>query len=204
VINRSLSNGSTLFIDGRPALAFDASSLVGDAASREGLWIGRSKDRDHRHRLRTRHHRHHRHVRPRDRGFFAGEIDELDLFRHALSGDLVASIYAAGSAGKFGSQGNLPTFAGRRPCLEELGAMIAAVPQAAFLVPLYERVLAAVARGNRLLARRLVRRILDSTPENHEGLQYIDVELLLHSIHHQAEACLDVPPLAQASSRRRR
>jgi len=130
--------------------------------------------------------------------FFEGELDEIDLFRSALSPDLVASIYVAGSAGKYGSLGNLPTSAGRQPCLVELGNMIAEVPEAAPLAPLYDQVIEALRRGQEGLARLRLRELSHQAMDiAGEPVTFLNVQL--HVIHHQADACLQQRDLQAAA-----
>jgi hypothetical protein len=190
VISRDEADASGLFIDGEVVAEFDATALAGDATSHARLWIGRSRslhdddrDDDRDDRSRSLHDDDHS-------AFFEGELDEIDLFRSALSRDLVASIYIAGSAGKYGSLGNLPTSAERPPCLVELGEMITGLPEAAPLVPLYEQVIDALRGGNEALARRRLRELSNQAMAmGGEPVTFLNQDL--HLIHHQADACLN-------------
>jgi Concanavalin A-like lectin/glucanases superfamily/Common central domain of tyrosinase len=182
VVDREYATRSKLFVDGQVVLQFDATPFAGDATSHAHLWIG------------------HLHVvslhRLQERGdrFFKGQLDELDLFRSALPPDQVASIFVAGSAGKFGSLGNLPTSAGQPPCIDALAQRIAALPpaSAAPLNVLYSQLLAAITRSDRRLARQLAQQIGDQAEAGFDRT-YMTGEF--HAVAHLVHACLGVPPL---------
>lgn len=137
------------------------------------------------------------HARPgaRHRGFFEGRLDEISLVRHALSRDLVASIYAAGSAGKFGSMGNLPTFVEGKPCLEQLSDAIASDPAAAFLQPTLDAVLAAIEAGRLRRAERLLEELHDMANDASADANWETGGMVFHRIHGLASMCAEVPPL---------
>ncbi len=183
VVDREYATRSKLFVDGQVVLAFDATPFTGDATSHAQLRIGQLDVPD----LFSHHHR--------GRAFFKGQLDELDLIRSALPPDLVASVFAAGSAGKFGSLGNLPTSAGGPPCIDALAQRIAALPpaDAAPLQALYNQLLAALAAGNRGRARQLAGQIGEQADARFDG-SYMTTRF--HAVHHLVEACLDVPPLS--------
>ena len=195
VVSRSDSAGSGLFVDGQLALAFDATSFAGDASSDTSILIGRTQAaHDHHRCLHRRHHHHGSHVHGVQ--FFNGQVDEIDLFRYPLSKDLVASIFVAGSAGKFGSAGNLPTGASQPLCVPGLGEkidMIAGTPEAAVLEPLYQQVVAAIAAGNQGLARRRLRTLRDQSLVGHEQTTFLNMDF--HAIHGHANRCLGLPIL---------
>ncbi|MGH9895354.1 MAG: LamG-like jellyroll fold domain-containing protein, partial [bacterium] len=174
-------DASALFVDGEVVLQFDATALADDATSHSRLRIGRSRAFSD----------------DASPAFFEGELDEIDLFRSALSPDLVASIYIAGSAGKFGSLGNLPTSAGRPPCLVALGEITAAVPEAAALSPLYDEVIEALRQGKEGLARRRLRELRDQALEMAPEPMFPNPGL--HVIHGQADACLQQRDLQAAA-----
>lgn len=187
-----------LFVDGEVVSQFDSTDLVDEASSHSRLWIGRSQA--HRFNDHPKDGEDDNHSKNRRNGFvfFKGELDEIDLFRSALSRDLVASIYIAGSAGKFGSLGNLPTSAGRPPCLVELGEMVDAVPEAAALSPLYDEVIEGLRQGKDRLARQRLREFRDQALEMAGEPTFLNIEL--HVIHHQSDACLQQRDLKAAAA----
>jgi hypothetical protein len=187
VVDREYATRSMLFVDGQVVLQFDATPYAGDATSHARLRIGqldvnRSIPLRQYHRERT--------------AFFEGQLDELDLFRSALPADQVASIFVAGSAGKFGSLGNLPTSAGQPPCIDALAQRIAALPpaNAAPLNALYTELQAAIARGDLRHAHQLAHQIGNQAEAGFDGT-YITARF--HAVTHQVHACLQVPPLGE-------
>jgi hypothetical protein len=107
----------------------------------------------------------------------------------------VASIHAAGSAGKFGSMGNLPTFVEGKPCLEQLSDAIASDPAAAFLQPTLDAVLAAVEAGRLRRARARLEELHDMASEASAGANWETGGMVFHRIHGVASLCEEVPPL---------
>jgi hypothetical protein len=185
VVDREYAARSKLFVDGQVALQFDATPFAGDATSHARLRIG-ELDVGKSGQLRRHHHE--------KKAFFNGQLDELDLFRSALTPDMVASIFVAGSGGKFGSLGNLPTSAGLPPCIDLLGTRIAILPPASSvpLTALYNQVLADVAAGRIRHARQLARQIATEAEQSFDNT-YLTVQF--HAVAHQVDACLGVPPL---------
>ena len=220
VVDRSAPDGSGLFVDGQLVLGFDATA-VGNLIVGSELWLGRARvddqrpahgvgsfgpfshaqcsSRDKHHPFRPRHRKGHHSPSighgHKKVGFLEGRLDEVSLVRHALSRDLVAAIYAAGSAGKFGSMGNLPTFVDGAPCLEQLGDAIASDPAAAFLQPAFTAVLEAI-RARRLRSAKALLEVLHDLAE----LASADANwetggMVFHRIHGLASLCAEVPPL---------
>ncbi len=188
-------DASALFVDGEVVLQFDATALADDATSNSRLWIGRSRSLAGDDDADADDDAHPSHSSNGE--LFNGELDEIDLFRSTLSRDLVASIFIAGSAGKFGSLGNLPTSAGRPPCLVELGEMIAAVPKAAALAPFYDQVLEALGQGKKGQARQSLRDLRDKALEMAGEPTFLNMQL--HAIHHHSDACLQQRDLEAAA-----
>lgn len=191
VVKRS-GLGSGLFVDGQTVLSFDPGDVAGDARSQDKLLIGRTRgshalasSHGHRHR----HHHRHAHAHPM---FFKGDLDEIDLLNHALSPDEVASIFAAGTAGKYGSLGNLPTSVGRPPCLVGLGDLIAklpAGPDATALAATYQQALTAF-RNHR---QRVGDQRLSTLSEQADALiEEPFRDLTLMAIARQAQQCADL------------
>jgi hypothetical protein len=68
--------------------------------------------------------------------------------------------------------------------------MIAGVPAAAPLLPLYDQVIGALQQGNEALARRRLRELHDQAMDmGGEPVTFLNQDL--HIIHHQAAACLN-------------
>jgi hypothetical protein len=185
VVDREYAPRSKLFVDGTVVLEFDATPFAGDATSHARLRIGQLNVG----RLPQLHRQH-----AAQSTFFQGQLDELDLFRSALRPDLVASVAFAGSAGKYGSLGNLPTTAGQPACIEALGQKIASLPQSvAALTSLYSDLQAAIAAGHLPKARAVARQLADEA-ETHFAHTYASAPF--HGVAMLADACLDVPPLS--------
>ena len=177
-------------VDGVVALQFDATPFDDDATSHARLRIGELDIGRAPNHIRQHHHHHHQpHV-----AHFKGQIDELAMVRSALPFDQVASLFVAGSAGRFGSLGNLPTSAGQPPCITQLAQQIAALPpaSAAPLNVLYAQLQAAIAANNINRARALARQIAQQADAGFDG-SYLTVEF--HAAANTAENCLTVPPL---------
>ncbi|HEX5218115.1 MAG TPA: LamG-like jellyroll fold domain-containing protein [Verrucomicrobiae bacterium] len=80
-MNRQSSDGGKLYVDGEVVLTFDPTSMTGDLSNPEPLRIGNHPDLS----LNC---------------FFNGLIDEVAVYRRALTSTEVQSIYGAGAAGK--------------------------------------------------------------------------------------------------------
>jgi hypothetical protein len=184
VVNRSIPGQSGLFVDGAAVLRFDATTFVGDIASNARFWIGRSQfSRD----LGVPH-----------ADFFQGEIDELALVRFALSDDLVASIFIAGTAGKLGSLGNLPTWAEQPVCLIQLGDAIDELPEEdrAVFAMLYAEIVDAIHRGMPGVARNKLRELRDlamqlAEPTFTMGAHFHRIAAVAAACHEQRELVLN-------------
>jgi hypothetical protein len=185
VVDREYATRSKLFVDGQVALQFDGTVFTGSAKSRSHVKIGKLRVGDVR-LLRSLAHE--------ETAFFSGLVDEIDLFRSALPPDHVASIFVAGSAGKFGSRGNLPTTSALPPCIDLLGQRIGVLSSADAppFQALYNQVLTAVANGNIHLARTLARQIATLADSKFDRT-YLTAQFM--AISHQVDACLTVPPL---------
>ncbi|HXU02045.1 MAG TPA: LamG domain-containing protein, partial [Polyangia bacterium] len=186
IVDRSDSKRSRLLVDGVVVVTFDATPFAGDATTPAQLRIGQLDVQ-----ASAVMRRHHHEIK----AFFKGQIDELSLVRSALPPDMVASVFVAGSAGKFGSLGNLPTTAGQAPCITVIGQRINALPaaDAAPLNVLYAQLLVAIASGHRIQARQIASEIGDQAAAGSDGT-YLTVKF--HAVMHEVEACLDVPPLS--------
>jgi hypothetical protein len=80
-LNRNLTTGGKLYVDGQLVLTFDPSSQAGDLSNTQPLLIGKHPD-------------------PAIDGFFYGIIDEVSIYNSALSAEAIQAIYHTGSAGK--------------------------------------------------------------------------------------------------------
>jgi hypothetical protein len=80
-VDRSVTNGGTLYVNGTPTLYFDAAEVSGSLSNAAPFRIG---------------------VHPETgfSGWFQGMIDEPTVYRRALSGAEITALYVAGSAGK--------------------------------------------------------------------------------------------------------
>jgi hypothetical protein len=80
-LDRSATNGGTLYVNGTPTLYFDAAEVSGSLSNAAPFRIG---------------------VHPETgfNGWFKGMIDEPTVYRRALSGAEITALYVAGSAGK--------------------------------------------------------------------------------------------------------
>jgi hypothetical protein len=80
-VDRSVTNGGTLYVNGTPTLIFDAAEVSGSLSNAAPFRIG---------------------VHPETgfNGWFKGMIDEPTVYRRALSGAEITALYVAGSAGK--------------------------------------------------------------------------------------------------------
>lgn len=213
VVSRGAADASALFVDGTRVLSFDATGL-GDLTNDGPLLIGTTtarneRERDHHgcHHGNACHHWHcngphedddQRLDRDHDRDrsqFFDGQLDELDLIRHALSRNMVASIFLAGSAGKFGSLGNMQTSLDRPACVIGLGQQIAGAPPGAktdALTTLYQQTVQALRAGRQRRARQLLAQLSMTAME---GLPDPSTMLLgdpamgFHMIMLQADEC---------------
>jgi hypothetical protein len=173
-VKRGEVDGASLLIDGVVVARFDTTPLTGAANSGAAAFIGRST------RLGT----------PR---FFAGSIDELSLLGNALSDNDVASIYRAGSAGKYGSMGTLPTAVEQPSCIDGLGLVVEALDEA-HLNEQYEEVLIANAAGDSELVEASLGELSAHAEQHMEHHQHDFADpdsLLLHSIYYRAEICRD-------------
>jgi hypothetical protein len=171
-VRRGEVDGASLLIDGVAVARFDTTPLTGAASSGAAAFIGRST------RLGA----------PR---FFAGAIDELTLLGSALSDNDVASIYRAGSAGKFGSMSSLPTPVEQPSCIEGLGLVVEALDEA-HLSEQYGEVLSASAAGNSELVEASLGELAAHAEQHieHHQHDFADPDsLLLHSIYYRAELC---------------
>ena len=111
---------------------------------------------------------------------------------------MVASIFIAGSAGKFGSAGNLPTSAEQPLCVVGLEEKIHHLTEehpaeAAALDALYHQVVAAIQAGNQGQARLRLRQLRDLSLVGHEARNFLNVHF--HSVHGHADRCLGLPRL---------
>jgi hypothetical protein len=80
-VQRNSTTGGNLYVDGQVVLTFDPTSQAGDLSTTEPLRLGN-------------------HASPWLNCYFKGIIDEMSIYRRALSTDEIAAIYAGGSAGK--------------------------------------------------------------------------------------------------------
>jgi Concanavalin A-like lectin/glucanases superfamily/Immunoglobulin I-set domain/Cohesin domain len=80
-VDRSSTTGGKYYLDGQPIYTFDPTGVSGDLSNSDTLKIGMNSD-------------------PAYSMFYGGEIDELSIYRQALSPLEVLSIYNAGSSGK--------------------------------------------------------------------------------------------------------
>jgi hypothetical protein len=80
-IARDSTNGGNLYVDGINVLQFDPTSVEGDLTTTQPLRIGNHPD-------------------PTYTAFFDGQIDELSLYKRAVSSSEIVAIYHAGSEGK--------------------------------------------------------------------------------------------------------
>jgi hypothetical protein len=80
-VARGVTEGGRMYVDGQVVLTFDPTSVIGDLSSPEPLRIGH-------------------HAADWFNGFFKGRIDEVCIYRQALSEDQVRAVFKAGSAGK--------------------------------------------------------------------------------------------------------
>jgi RHS repeat-associated protein len=80
-VARASTNGGDLYVDGTNILQFDPTSVKGDLTTSQPLRIGNHPD-------------------PAYTAFFNGQIDELSIYKRALSSNEIAGIYLAGSDGK--------------------------------------------------------------------------------------------------------
>jgi hypothetical protein len=202
VVTRSDATGSGLFVDGQRLLTFDATTLSGDASNRTKLLIGRSDDKNHGHghsdhkrckHDRCRHHWHCGGGRP-EGDFFAGQLDEIDLFRYPLAHDFVTSIFKVGAAGKYGSLGATATSLERPACVVGLGQMIAGAPpgtRTTAVATTYDAVVAALRAGRVGRAKALLTQLAQQANEGIDPntAEYGSDELGFTAIGQQATAC---------------
>ena len=80
-LDRTLTNGGKIYIDGAPRYTFNPTVLSGSLSNSEPVRIGV-------------------HPQPGFNGWYKGIIDEPTIYRRALTNTEVAALYAAGSAGK--------------------------------------------------------------------------------------------------------
>jgi subtilisin-like proprotein convertase family protein len=81
-VSRESATGGTLYVDGQAVLTFDPTSQSGDLSNTNQLLIGNHPD-------------------PGVDGYFDGVIDEVSIYRRAISASEVLAIATNGSAGKF-------------------------------------------------------------------------------------------------------
>lgn len=104
VMDRGIRQARFL-VDGALAGEFDTPDLAGSASASGSLLLGKSE------------------LGSND-SFFEGKLDEVYLSRRALTNNLVASTFRAGSAGKYGAMGIAPTWTDRKDCIEDLGDVV--------------------------------------------------------------------------------
>jgi hypothetical protein len=80
-MNRSATNGGHIYVDGAAVVEFDPTVMPGALTNSEPFRIG---------------------VHPQSgfNGYYKGAIDEVTVYRRALSGTEISAIYSAGCAGK--------------------------------------------------------------------------------------------------------
>jgi hypothetical protein len=80
-LDRSSTNGGHIYVDGIPVLEFDPTVVSGSLSNAEPVRIG---------------------VHPTGGfdGYYKGVIDEVSIYRRALSGSEITALYSSGSAGK--------------------------------------------------------------------------------------------------------
>ena len=102
---------SRLYVDSQPVLLFDVQHIKGEISCGADLLIGAKRGRNGNEN------------EFQEDAFLRGDIDELDLFRFALSEDEVDGIFSAGAGGKYGSHAGIaPVVEG--PCLDDLRQLI--------------------------------------------------------------------------------
>lgn len=85
VVKRLPPQAPQIYIDGQPRAQNGSNVTLSNLDHDAPLWLAR--------------HRRNGYV-PRDNAYFAGDVDELSVYRRALTGTEIRSLYAAGSKGK--------------------------------------------------------------------------------------------------------
>jgi hypothetical protein len=171
---------SRLYADGDPVHEFVLSAPAGSLGEGADLFIARGRDGNG--------------------AFFAGALDELDMFRFALTEDDVDGIFSAGAAGKFGALASLAPLV-ERPCLEELRIELAALPKTSarkrsalnrrLLARLDAAIGAQTAGDSARLARQLTRVRNRATRLGARLNKRNKIDgLLFHDLGHKADECL--------------
>jgi hypothetical protein len=152
VVRRSAEKASALYVDGERVLTFDVAGLDDRGSVPAGhLYIGTAAPHPARWYFSL----------SRGTDLWNGQLDEVTLLRSAMTDDEVASIFVAGTAGKLGSLGNVPTSIEGATCVTSLGNKIEQFSVLAPLAPLYTEVETAIQDGIRGRARLKLRQLRD-------------------------------------------